>query len=99
MKKANIFRIVNNSEKSVLFLPKDKRLRSEIGYLIEPGTFKTVDYINSIYVLDLDKFYFQFVGDQLKINTNKIKNFNVFLEWDYYEPRAKQPYDNHISIN
>lgn len=81
----------------MLFLPKNKKLRNEIAFLIASQTFKVVDHINTIYVWDLDKFYFQFVGDKLKINVNKIKNYDVFLEWDYYEPRSKQPYNNNVS--
>lgn len=83
MKKANIVKITNNSNKDIVIWHKEIVLQNKWGILIKKGSWVLIEcrYIDVNYFVGLYECFFQFVGRKRKIKVDNIKKHGIDLEY------------------
>lgn len=99
MKRANIFRITNNTMHPVIMYPKKKTHPDDFVAFCGPNSWIIKDYMLewTEYEIDLDKCYLQFARDKKKIKIKDAHQYGIIIEWEYYE-RRKDSYDDNLPV-
>lgn len=83
MNLANIITITNRSKNAVVFKPSytEEKDVQEDDKLINPDSFRLLDYKKRDLQIDMDEMYFQFENDEKKIKIEEAYKYGVYIEY------------------